>query len=229
MADGLDPHRDNWVPVPLTLNNYDAKTKTYVIEFEAPKQLLLNPQWEAMVHDELLRNADRKGLVVEGQIAITTRDKGEPVTVADETIERDRTVQQVLLDPSKEAEVEAEQDAMESPYKMSEAEREMRARLRQNLRDTADEAFNFARRSTEDIELPGTGRKFEIDRSAFMEGFTGQAPVEPRKVDVVVVRAEALIAMDLGVLNEEEQPKEEPSLQDLLDNIPDDISELDDE
>lgn len=231
MPDGLDPHRDTWVPVPLTLDKYDPATKTYVIEFTAPKQLLLNTQFEAMVHDELLRNADRKGLVVEGQIAITTRDTGTAETVADDTVERDKTVQDVLLHPEKEADVEAEQDALESPYKMSDKEREFRARMRQNMRDTANEALSFTQSQLDGRPIEGTDKKFEINPKAFMEGFMGVGRAVPpvTKVETMTVRAEALIAMDIGALNEEPQQKESPSLQDMLDNldVPDDLSGLD--
>lgn len=230
MPDGLDPHRDTWVPVPLTVNDYDTETKTYVIEFEAPKQLLLNPQWEAMVHDELLRNADRKGLVVEGQIAITTRDKGQPETVADETVERDKTVQDVLLHPEKEAEVEAEQDALESPYKMSEAERAFRARMRQDMRDTANEALSFTQSQLDGRPIEGTDKKFRVDPEAFMEGFTGAAAPPPRKVDIVVIRAEALIAMDLGhTTADAPAPNKDIDIERemLYFEVPDDLSELD--
>lgn len=235
MPDGLDPHRDNWVPVPLTLNQYDAEKKTYTIEFTAPKQLLLNPQWEALVHDELLRNADRKGLVVEGQVMVTTRDKDQPETVAeasgDETTARDDSVRDVLEHPEKEAEVEqaqAELDALDSPYKMSEKEREFRARMRQNTRETAEEAFGFVNRTMGDDVVIG-GKKFQVDRDAFMEGFYGR-PIEQRKVDMIVVHAEALIAMDTGLDAAEpgaDLPVVDPDMLNV--EIPDDISELDDE
>jgi hypothetical protein len=232
MPDGLDPHRDDWVPVPLIRNEYDAEKKTYTIEFTAPKQLLLNPQFEAMVHDELLRNADRKGLVVEGQIMVTHQDKDAPETVAeasaDETTARDDTVRDVLEHPEKEAEVQAEQDAMESPYKMSDAEKEWRAKQRQSMRQTADEAFGFVKRTMGD-EVRIKGRKFEVDRDAFMEGFYGR-PIGERKVDIMVVRAEALIAMDMGLSGDEpgaDLPVIDPDLMNI--EIPDDLSELDEE
>lgn len=228
MPDGLDPHRDTWVPVPLTLNEYDAEKKTYTIEFTAPKQLLLNPQFEAMVHDELLRNADRKGLVVEGQIMVTTKDKNAPETVADETRDRDASVQDVLLHPEKEAEAKAEQDALESPYKMSEAERAWREKQRQSLRDTGMEALGFAQRQFDGRSIEGTDEKFRIDPQSFLEGFHGKAPARP-PVESMTVRAEALIAMDLGL--EEHKPEDLPVVDPEMLNIeiPDDISELDDE
>lgn len=232
---GLDPHRDAWVPVPLTLDDYNEQSMTYVIEFTAPKQLLLNPQFEAMVHDELLRNADRRGLMVEGQIAITTRDKGTAYTVAeDETVERDATVQDVLLHPEKEEQDAIEQDAIESPYKMSKDEQEYRAKMRANLRDTANESLSFVQRNLDGRELP-EGKRFKVDPDAFLEGFLGSSPQAPRPiVQTLTVRAEALIAMDMGALYTggeqapEPQHKEEGSLQDLLDSIPDDLSGLDD-
>jgi hypothetical protein len=230
MPDGLDPHRDNWVPVPLTLNEYDAEKKTYTIEFTAPKQLLLNTQFEAMVHDELLRNADRKGLVVEGQIMVTTRDKAKPETVAeaaaDETTARDDTVRDVLEHPEKEAEVQAEQDAIESPYKMSKAEQEWRAKQRQSMRETADEAFGFVKRTMGDDVVIG-GKKFEVDRDAFMEGFYGR-PIGERQVETMTVRAEALIAMDLGITEPgADLPVVDPEMLGI--EIPDDLSGLDDD
>lgn len=232
MPDGLDPHRDAWKPVPLTRNEYDAEKKTYTIEFTAPKQLLLHPEFEAMVHDELLRNADRKGLVVEGQIMVTTTDKDAPQTVAeasaDDTAVRDDTVRDVLEHPEKEAEVQAEQDALESPYKMSDAEKEWRAKQRESMRQTADEAFGFVKRTMGDDVVIG-GKKFEVDRGAFMEGFYGR-PIGERKADVMVVHAEALISMDLGLdTTQENKPEDLPVVEpDMLDvEIPDDLSGLD--
>lgn len=230
MPDGLDPHRDKWVPVPLTLNEYDAEKKTYVIEFTAPKQLLMHGEFEAMVHDELLRNADRKGLVVEGQIMVTTRDKGTEYTVAeDDTLDRDKTVQDVLLHPEKEADVQAEQDALESPYKMSAAEKAYRARMRQNLRDTGLEALGFVQRELDDKPIPGSDEKFKVDPKAFLEGFHGVSSERPMtKTDFMTVRAEALIAMDLGLSGGEpgaDLPVVDPEMLNI--EIPDDISELD--
>jgi len=225
---GTDPHRDNWVPVPLLAKKYDPETKTYFIEFEAPKQLLLNEQYHALVHDELLRNADRDGLIIEGQIMVTERDKDAPVET-DPTIERDKTVQEVLKDPAKEEEVQAEQDAIESPYKMSEAEKEYRARMRQNLRETADEAFGFVQRNLDGRPLP-EGQQMRVDRDAFLEGFFG-APMTPPKREVMVVRAEAMVAMSLSTLESTEETKaDEPSMPDpdAVDfEIPDDLSGLD--
>lgn len=240
MPDGLDPHRDNWVPVPLMVNEYDRETRTYAIEFTAPKQLLLNPQFEAMVHDELLRNADRLGLVVEGQVVITTRDKDAPEVVADETVGRDSTVQDVLLHPEKEKEVQAEQDAIESPYKMSKAEQAYRAKIRQGLRDTGMEALGFVQRTLDGTEIEGSDRKFKVDPQAFLEGFHGVSATPPRKIESMVVRVEAMISVALtemdpverGTTVEQENaagPVADNTLAKYLDSIPDDLSELDDE
>lgn len=226
---GADPHRDDWKPVPLTLKTYDRDAKTYVIEFEAPKQLMLNPEYHAMVHDEVLRNADRDGLMLEGQIIVTERDKGtEPV---DPTIARDATVQEVLLDPAKEEQVEVEQDAIESPYKMSDAEIAFRKRQRESMRQTAEEAFGFVNRTMgEAVEIEG--RKFQVDRNAFMEGFFGGPPVVKR--DVMVVRAEAMVAMDSGLLSDDTVRDEHATEEDIDAQvadveIPDDLSGLDGE
>lgn len=231
---GADPHRDDWKPVPLLAKVYDRETKVYYIEFEAPKQLLLNPQYSAMVHDELLRNADRDGLMIEGQVVITERDKG--TQAPDPTTERDATVQEVLKDPAKEADVEIEQDKIESPYKMSDAEIAYRKRMRESMRQTGLESLGFVQRELDGKPLPD-GRRFTVDREAFLDGFFGgTGPV--RKPEVMIVRAEALVAMSLGTtdaevterLMREEPPKEEIDVEkEMLGiEIPDDLSGLDD-
>lgn len=227
---GTDPHRDDWKPVPLTLKTYDRESKTYVIEFEAPKQLTLHPEYHAMVHDEILRNADRDGLMLEGQVVITERETGtEP---KDPTLAQDATVHEVLLDPSKEEQVAVEQDAIESPYKMSEAEKAYRQRMRQSMRETAEEAFGFVNRTLgEDVVIEG--KKFQVDRNAFMEGFFGGPPVT-KKNDRMIVRVEAMVAMDSGLLADDstrdEHATEEDIEQQVADiEIPDDLSGLDGE
>jgi len=211
LDDGADKFRDNWVPVPLILNHYDGSTKTYTIEFYAPKQLLLNQQWEAMVHDELLRNADRRGLIVEGQISITTED-----------------VAPTVVEEIKEPDVEAEQDAV---YKMSDAEKAMRARVRQNIHDRAHESLDVAKRTLEGKTLP-TGEPFKINEKEFMKGFLGDALEHPTpehragaaQPDNIKVRAEAFISIDLGEPSGDEEIIEHlpPDIE-----IPDDLSGLD--
>lgn len=231
---GVDPHRDDWVPVPLRLKKYDPETKTYVIEFEAPKQLLLNGEFEAMVHDELLRHADRDGLIIEGQVVVTHRDRDAAETVA-EPADPDAATRDVLLHPEKEAEVEIEQDAIESPYKMSKAEMEYRQRMRQNLRETAEEAFGFVAGQMDGTPLP-EGKQFKVDRDAFMQGFHGEAVFQRPMTssDFMVVRAEALVVMSLGATEPEpglQGGHEIPTSEDALDwldvEIPDDLSGLD--
>lgn len=226
---GADPHRDDWVPVPLIAKKYDPETRVYFIEFEAPKQLLLNAQYSAMVHDELLRNADRDGLIIEGQVVITERDKAEPKQPeTDSTEKRDATTREVLLDPSKEEQVKAEQDAIQSPYKMSKAEEDFRRRMRQNLRETAETAFGFVA----DAEIKFGEHTGRVNRDAFMEGFYGGPLVQPPKRATMVVHAEALVAMNLNsepsVLSEETKADIdiEQAMRDI--EIPDDLSGLDD-
>lgn len=218
---GADKFRDKWVPVPLREKTYDADAKTYVIEFEAPKQLMLNPQFEAMVHDELLRNADRDGLMIEGQVVVTTRDKDEPKTVA----------KPEPPEPTEQDEVEV--DKVESPYKMSDKELEFRQRLRQNVEDTANEAFGFVAGQLDGKPLP-EGRQFKVDRDAFMAGFHGEAVFQRPMTskDFMVVRAEAIVAMSLSTVDEAEkklaQKAEDDIDKQIADfEIPDDLSELD--
>lgn len=225
---GADPHRDNWVPVPLLSKNYDRKAKTYAIEFKAPKQLLLNEQYSAMVHDELLRNADRDGLIIEGQIMVTERDDKPENHEPDPTLERDAKTREVLLDPKKEEEVAAEQDAIESPYQMSKAEQDYRRRMRQNLRDTAEQVYGvFA-----DKEIQVGEHKGRVNREAFMEGFYGGPLVQPPKREMMIVRAEAMVAMDMGVLADDSVRAEHAAEDDIEAQvadveIPDDLSGLD--
>jgi hypothetical protein len=168
---GTDPHRDDWVPVPLTLKTYDREAKTYVIEFKAPKQLLLNHEFEAMVHDEILRNADRDGLMLEGQIVVSHRDLDDQPVI--------------------------EQDQVESPYQLSEGERMFRERITRQNAETIGMLF-------------------------------GGVP----KPDVMVVRAEALVTMDTGVIGADIRERlTEESIADVLRNIeiPDDLSGLDED
>ena len=68
------------VPVPLVLDEFDEKTLTYTIEMSLPVRVTLLEEFEAMVHDEILWNAHRRGLVPIGQAFISTRDpeKTEP-------------------------------------------------------------------------------------------------------------------------------------------------------
>jgi len=238
---GGDRFADGWVPVPLTEKNYDRDNRAYKIVFEAPKQLLLNPQWEAMVHDELLRNAHRDGLEIEGQIMVTTEDKGA-VEISDETLKRDAETREVLKDARKEAAVEAEQRAMGG---MSETEMKWRQKMRNNLRDTAEEAFGFVSGALDGTPIAeGDDRKWKIDREAFLDGFFGggQMPA-PVKVDMMVITAEALVAADLGLdttLSYEPPTVEvhnpppnidEAILDDMMKDVevPDDLSGLDDE
>lgn len=216
---GADPHRDDWKPVPLTLKQHNREAKTFVIEFEAPKQLLVLENFEALVHDETLRYADRDGLVLEGQIVVTTRAKGEPHK--DVTEEQDATVHEVLRDPSKESEVAAEQDQIDSPYKLSDAEIAYRRKMRESMRQTGAEALGFTQRQLDGRSLPG-GHEFKVNPQAFMEGFFGGGPT--LRPDVMVVRAEALVALDTGVTTE---PAPEPPVDEIDIVVPDDLSGLD--
>lgn len=225
---GVDPRRDDWKPVPLTTKTYDREAKTYVIEFEAPKQLMLNPEYHAMVHDEILRNADRDGLMLEGQVVITERDKGtEP---RDATEAQDATVHEVLKDPAKEEQVAVEQDKIESPYKLSDAEIAYRKKMRENLRQTGMEALGFTQAQLDGRPLP-EGREFKVDPKAFMEGFFG-GPVAPPSRDTMVVRVEAMVAMDSGLLTDDSVRDEHAAEEDIDAQvadveIPDDLSGLD--
>lgn len=65
------------VPVPLTLDEWDPETMTYTIEMRLPKQVTLLDEFEAMVHDEVLYNADKKGLMAVGQALISIREPQE--------------------------------------------------------------------------------------------------------------------------------------------------------
>lgn len=60
------------VPVPLTLDDFNEQKLTYTIEMRLPLQVLLNPDFEAMVHDECLWNAHRRGLIPIGQVLVTS-------------------------------------------------------------------------------------------------------------------------------------------------------------
>lgn len=75
MEGSEDRFRDSWKPVPLRSKAYSEDSHMYTIEFEVPKQTLLLENFEALVHDELLRNAHRDGLVPIGQPFIETREK----------------------------------------------------------------------------------------------------------------------------------------------------------
>jgi hypothetical protein len=226
---GVDPHRDDWVPVPLTLKTYNRESKTYTIEFEAPKQLLLMSNFEAMVHDEILRNADRDGLMLEGQVVITNRDKG--TAPRDVTEAQDTTVHEVLKHPEKEAEVEVEQDKIDSPYKMSDAEIAFRKRQRESLRQTGAEALGFVQRHLDGAPLP-EGKQFKVDREAFLDGFFGGGVISPPPREVMVVHVEAMVAMDSGLLADDTVRAEHAAEDDIEAQvadveIPDDLSGLD--
>lgn len=189
---GADPHRDDWVPVPLRAKKYDPETNVYFIEFEAPKQLLLNPQYSAMVHDELLRNADRDGLLIEGQIVITETDKTPPPPVEQKPLVEGEPMQ-------------VEQDAVESPYKMSDRERKFREQM--------------AARNQETLRAFGLG----------------EPVIQPPQRETMIVRAEALVAMDMGAANDDvadyygHAPNKDIDIERvMLDiEIPDDLSGLD--
>lgn len=250
---GADKFRDTWVPTPFLTKVYDAEAKTYTMEFRLPKQLLLvNPQWQAMVHDEVLRYADRDGVILEGQIVITEREGGTDTVAAtlDPTIDRDATVSEVLMDPDKEPEVAEEQAKVERPDIMSPAEQAMRKRLRDNMRETEQALFGFTSDQLDGRPLP-QGREFKVDRKAFQEGFfgVGGPKPEPTLRDFMIVTCEAMVSMSLGSLDAEpltepapddsstvassgpdgDQFKGAGSLSDLLDQeIPDDLSGLDD-
>jgi hypothetical protein len=241
---GADPIGDKWVPVPGTVKVYDRAAKSYKIVMQIPALTTLLPDFEAMVHDELLRNAHHDGLVIEGQIFITTETAGsKTVDEVDPTLKRDQTVREVLLDPAKEADVEAEQDKMPG---MSQAERDFRKRMRQNVRETADEAFRFVSGAMDGTDIGDTGKKFKVDERAFKEGFFGEPVGPPPKVGMVKVTAEAIVGADLGLTDEEwvaTDPQADKAVTEsdirttdqMLDEqtmdfeVPDDLSELDDE
>lgn len=222
---GLDPHRDDWMPTPFLLKVYDRAARTYVMEFEVPKQLLLQENWEALVHDEVLRYGHRDGLVLEGQVAITAREKEQ--APPDGTTERDASVREVLLDEDKEEQAAVEQDAVEFPF-MSQKEIEFRRRMRADLRQTAQEALGFVQRHLDGRPVPGDEREFKINPQAFMEGFFGGTPQPVSSADVMVVHCEAFVASDLGLLSDDDQRWKEHIEAQVTDvEIPDDLSGLD--
>lgn len=50
--------------------------KVFTVKFRAPKQLLLHPEYSAMVHDEVLRRAHARGLIPVGEVFHSETDVG---------------------------------------------------------------------------------------------------------------------------------------------------------
>lgn len=80
MAEGEDPLAGKWVPVPLQKKEYSNASGAYAIEFVVPAQTLLLENFEAMAHDEVLRNAHKDGFIPIGQPIITSRPSGTKST-----------------------------------------------------------------------------------------------------------------------------------------------------
>lgn len=87
------------VPVPLTLDDYNEESLSYAIEMRLPIQVTLNPEFEAMVHDECIWNAHRRGLIPIGQVLVTTRaeEKKKPKPVEQLEEGKPMEVQQGLI------------------------------------------------------------------------------------------------------------------------------------
>lgn len=66
----------------------DDSGETFVVKFNVPPQILLDPQWDAMAHDHALKMAHEQGVIPVGPIMIETETRkmggmaeGQPMQV----------------------------------------------------------------------------------------------------------------------------------------------------
>ena len=51
-----------------------VENDTFIMTFDAPRQLLLNPDWEALVWNECIAQAGKMGVITTGSILITATE-----------------------------------------------------------------------------------------------------------------------------------------------------------